>query len=75
MRYNGIEMKNVSKRKMIYIDDSGDLGVKRKSSKNFVLGMIVFPNEKEAEQAAAVISKYRKNLGWTDCREFDCRDF
>lgn len=24
--------------KMIYIDDSGDLGVKERSSKNFVLG-------------------------------------
>ncbi len=59
-------------KQLVFIDDSGDPGFKldRGSSKHFVIACIIFNDPLDAEEAALLIKKYRRGLGWRQDREF-----
>lgn len=57
---------------IIFIDESGDPGFKTKkgSSPHFVIAMLVFDDELDAEETAIKIKRFRQELGKTDKFEF-----
>jgi len=57
---------------IIFIDESGDAGFKieKGSSKNFVVVLIIFEDELDAEETALIIKKLRRNLKKPDGFEF-----
>ncbi len=57
---------------LVFIDDSGDAGFKlEKGSTNFfIIAMVVFDDELEAEKVAVAIKELRRSLGWENYREF-----
>ncbi len=57
---------------LIFIDDSGDPSFKvgKGSSKVFVITLVIFDDELEAEEAALKIKKLRRQLGLHDKFEF-----
>jgi len=57
---------------IIFIDESGDVGfrLKRGSSKTFIIVLIIFDDELEAEETALIIKKFRRSLDKTDRFEF-----
>ena len=66
-----IDMKN---RQLIFIDDSGDPGLKNGASSSvFVLAGVVFESSEIATSVNKEISNYRKALGWEDRHEFKFR--
>lgn len=56
----------------VFIDDSGDPGFKldKGSSSHFVIACVIFDDPLDAEEVSLIIKKYRRELGWTDKREF-----
>jgi hypothetical protein len=65
-------MKQEQQKQLVFIDDSGDPGFKigLGSSAHFVMACVIFDDNLDAEEAALVIKKYRRELGWYDGREF-----
>lgn len=59
-------------RQLVFIDDSGDPGFKldKGSSSHFVIACVIFDDPLDAEETALIIKKYRRELEWTDKREF-----
>lgn len=57
-------------KQLIFVDDSGDPGLKNASSSNFVMAAALFINPKVATELSKRISEYRKSLGWRDNYEF-----
>lgn len=59
-------------RQLVFIDDSGDPGFKtdKGSSNYFVIACIIFDDPLDAEEVALVMKRYRRELGWSDEREF-----
>lgn len=59
-------------KQLVFIDDSGDPGFKlgKGSSSQFVIACVIFDDPLDAEEAALIIKKYRKELGWGSDREF-----
>ena len=57
---------------IVFIDESGDAGFKigKGSSTFFVISLIIFDDELEAEETALRIKKLRKQLKKTDKFEF-----
>ncbi len=57
---------------LVFIDDSGDPGFKlgRGSSLCFVIACVIFDDPLDAEETALIIKKYRRELGWSEGREF-----
>lgn len=57
---------------LIFLDDSGDPGFKvgKGSSRSFVIALVVFDDELEAEDTALKIKKLRRQLGLKDSFEF-----
>jgi hypothetical protein len=57
---------------IIFIDESGDAGFKiaKGSSRNFVVVLIIFEDELDAEETALAIKKLRRNLKKSDNFEF-----
>jgi len=57
---------------IVFIDDSGDAGFKlsQGSTEFFVIAMVIFDDELEAEKTAVSIKEFRRSLGWPDYREF-----
>jgi hypothetical protein len=57
---------------IVFIDESGDPGFKtsRGSSLHFVVALVVFDDELDAEEAALKIKRLRKSLGLSDQFEF-----
>jgi hypothetical protein len=57
---------------IIFIDESGDAGFRtdKGSSKTFVIGLIIFDDELEAEETALKIKKIRREIGKSDHFEF-----
>ena len=64
---NGIIMKT---KQLIFIDDSGDPGVKGNSSSHLVMIAVVFNDDLVAEETALSMRKFRRQLGWTDDHEY-----
>lgn len=57
---------------LVFIDDSGDAGFKldKGSTSHFVIAMVVFDDDLEAEKAAVAIKDLRRSLKFTDDVEF-----
>lgn len=66
---------------IVFIDDSGDPGFKigKGSTSHFVIGMVVFNDELEAEKTAIAIRELKRELGFDDNMEFrffkTCHDY
>ncbi|MFZ1361260.1 MAG: DUF3800 domain-containing protein [Candidatus Saccharimonadales bacterium] len=62
----------MSKKQLVFIDDSGDPGFKldKGSSSHFVIACVIFDDPLDAEEVALVMKRYRRTLGWDDNREF-----
>jgi hypothetical protein len=57
---------------LVFIDDSGDPGFKIEhgSSRYFVIALVIFKDELEAEKAAIAIKEFRRSLKFPDHMEF-----
>ena len=57
---------------LVFIDDSGDPGFKldRGSTKFFIITMVIFDDDLEAEKTAVKIKELRRSLGFPDDAEF-----
>ena len=57
---------------LVFIDDSGDPGFKldKGSTKYFIIAMVIFNDDLEAEKTAVAIKEFRRGLKWSDYREF-----
>lgn len=57
---------------LVFIDDSGDPGFKldRGSTSHFVIAMVVFDDELEAEKTAVAIKELKREIGFSDNTEF-----
>lgn len=57
---------------LIFIDESGDAGFKfeKGSSRYFVVALIIFDDDLDAEETALAIKKYRKSLNKSNQFEF-----
>ncbi len=57
---------------LIFIDDSGDPGFKfeKGSSRYFVIALVIFDDNLEAEKTALEIKKLKRKLGFPDTGEF-----
>jgi len=57
-------------KQIIAIDEAGDTGFKKGSSRYFVVACVVFDNESEAALASAIIENQIQRLGWYGKAEF-----
>jgi hypothetical protein len=57
---------------LVFIDDSGDPGFKldRGSTSHFVIAMVIFDDELEAEKTAVAIKELKRDLCWSENIEF-----
>ncbi|MBU1102778.1 DUF3800 domain-containing protein [Patescibacteria group bacterium] len=57
---------------LIFVDDSGDPGFKidKGSTKNFVISLLIFDDNLEAEKTAVAIKELRRKFGFPDNMEF-----
>ncbi len=57
---------------IVFIDESGDAGFKvsKGSTPVFVIALVIFDDELEAEETALKIKKYRRSIGKTENYEF-----
>ncbi len=57
---------------LVFIDDSGDPGFKldKGSTRYFIIAMVIFNDDLEAEKTAVAIKEFRRELKWPDYREF-----
>lgn len=63
-------MDKMKSKQLVFIDDSGDPGVKTHSSSHFVMSAVVFSDDLIAEEVALTMRKFRRQLGWTDDHEY-----
>ena len=57
-------------KQFVFIDDSGDAGIKAHSSSHLVMSAIVFNDDLVAEEVALELRKFKRQLGWTDDHEY-----
>lgn len=57
---------------LIFIDDSGDSGFKlnKGSTSHFIIAMIIFDDELEAEKTAVAIKELKREIGFNERTEF-----
>ena len=57
---------------LVFLDDSGDPGFRldKGSTKYFIIAMVIFDDDLEAEKTAIAIKELRRELKWPDYREF-----
>lgn len=57
---------------LVFIDDSGDPGFKldKGSTSHFIIAMVVFDDELEAEKTAVAIKELKREIGFSDNTEF-----
>lgn len=53
-------------KQLVFIEDSGDPGIKSRSSTHLIMAAVLFNDDLVAEEAALAMSKFRQQLGWTD---------
>lgn len=63
---------SANNRMLVFVDDSGDPGFKlvEGSSSNFVISLVIFDDELEAEKTAVAIKELKRTLGYPDDVEF-----
>lgn len=57
-------------KQLVFMDDSGDAGFKGAASSHFVIACAIFMDDLVAEEASLIMRKYRREIGWSDDREF-----
>lgn len=57
---------------LVFIDDSGDPGFKfdKGSTSHFIIAMVIFDDELEAEKTAVAIKELKRKIGFKDRTEF-----
>jgi hypothetical protein len=62
-------------RKLVFIDDAGDVGFKigHGSTDYFAVAVVFFDNNFKAEEGSLRIHRLRRSLGWHDLHEFKFR--
>lgn len=57
---------------LVFIDDSGDPGFKfdKGSTSHFIIAMVIFDDELEAEKTAVAIKELKRKIGFSDQSEF-----
>ncbi len=66
---------------LVFIDDSGDPGFKfsKGSTSHFIIAMVIFDDELEAEKTAIAIKELKRKIGFNKKTEFrffkTCRDY
>ncbi len=57
---------------LVFIDDSGDPGFKfdKGSTSHFIISMVIFDDELEAEKTAVAIKELKRKIGFSDQTEF-----
>lgn len=57
---------------LVFIDESGDGGfkVQKGASRNFVIALVIFEDDLDAEETALIIKKFRRSIGKPDYFEF-----
>lgn len=66
---------------LVFIDDSGDPGFKlnKGSTSHFIIAMVIFDDELEAEKTAVAIKELKREIGLNDNAEFrffkTCQDY
>lgn len=57
---------------LVFIDDSGDPGFKldKGSTSHFIIAMVIFDDELEAEKTAVAIKELKRQIGFSDQTEF-----
>ncbi|HEY9162140.1 MAG TPA: DUF3800 domain-containing protein [Desulfomonilia bacterium] len=57
---------------LVFLDESGDTGLKieKGSSAIFIIVLVIFEDEEEADSADKAIQKLRHSLGFSDAHEF-----
>ena len=57
---------------LVFIDDSGDTGFKfeKGSTSHFIIAMVIFDDELEAEKTAVAIKELKRDIGFGDKTEF-----
>ena len=56
-------------KKYVYIDDSGDPGMKGSSSENFIIAAVIIDSKDGREKLARAIDNYKRGLGWKEHEE------
>jgi hypothetical protein len=54
----------------IFIDDSGDPGLKQSSTSHFIIAAVLLLDEGEKQLLNDAITLFRRNLGWNEMDEF-----
>jgi hypothetical protein len=54
----------------IFIDDSGDPGLKQSSTSHFIIAAVLLLDENKKELLNDAITRFRRNLGWNELDEF-----
>ena len=57
----------------IYVDDSGDTGLKKSNTTHFVVAAVVVVGREDMEKLAIAINSYRAGLRWNELHEFRFR--
>lgn len=67
-----VSVQEKHKNMLVFIDDSGDPGFKleKGSTPSFVIAMVIFKDELQAEETALAIKKLRRELKFPDDTEF-----
>lgn len=57
---------------LVFIDDSGDPGFKlgKGSTSHFIIAMVIFDDDLEAEKTAVAIKELKRGIGFNDTTEF-----
>jgi len=63
-------VKNSPKIQFLFIDDSGDVGLKPTSSSRFLIAAVLVTDILTRDEIALVIRKFRESLGWHELHEF-----
>ena len=57
-------------RQLIFIDDSGDPGLKKSNTKHLIIAAVVLTGHKNLEQLSSAINGFRTKLNWNELDEF-----
>ena len=57
----------------IYVDDSGDTGLRKSNTTHFVVAAVVVVDREDMEKLAVAINSYRAGLRWNELHEFKFR--
>ena len=54
----------------IFIDDSGDTGLEKSNTSQFILAAVIIDNEESKNSLGDAVNQFRNHLGWNELDEF-----